>query len=205
MELDVASDFAVVDGTVTATLRRRGNSTTVVVASAWRKSVMNREAEPSGGAVVQADAEWQVVLADDAVPQVGDVVIDGAGRHWTILVVEHLARLQRYRCETRELRIAYGCGKRVDIERPTWSEGETPEIVGWTYVTTALPVRIQPVEFAIDAENNSQAVFQVIIGESLELEPYDRLTAGDGTRYSVRSFEQADRIDTLPVAVVVKE
>lgn len=206
MELDVADDFSiVVDGTEVATLRRRGSNTTVVVTAAWRKGAADREAEPSGGAVVRADAEWQIVLADDALPHVGDVVIDGAGRHWTIMVAEHLPRLQRSRCETRELRIAYGCGERVDIERPVWSEGEAPEIVGWTYVATALPVRIQPVDFSLDADNNTQCVFRVIIGEPLELLPHDRLTAGDGTVYSVRSFEQAARIDVLPVALVVRE
>jgi hypothetical protein len=205
MELNVSSDLSVVDGTEAVTLRRRGSSTTAAVTAAWRKSVSDREAEPSAGAVVQADAEWQILPTDDAVPQVGDVVIDGAGRHWTILVVEHLPRLQRYRCETRELRIAYGCGERVDIERPSWSEDETPEIVGWTYVATALPVRIQPVEVSLDADNNTQAVFRVIIGEPLELLPHDRLTGSDGTTYSVRSFEQAERIDALPVAVVWRE
>jgi hypothetical protein len=131
-------------------------------------------------------------------------VIDGAG-HWTILIAEHLPRVGRWKCSTRELRIAYGCGERVDVERPMWSEGETPEIVGWTYVATALPVRIQPVEFSLDAEENSQAVFRVILGEPLDLAPQDRLTAGDGTTFSVRSFEQAARIDALPVAVVVRE
>jgi hypothetical protein len=205
MELDVASDLSViVDGTEAVTLRRRGSIATIAVSAAWRANAQDREAEPSGGVVVQADAEWQLQLAGSERPQVGDVVIDGAGRHWTVLVVEHLPRLSRWKCKARELRIAYGCGERVDVERPVWSEGETPEIVGWTYLTTALPVRIQPVEFSLDAENNPQAVFRVIVGEPLDLAPHDRLTAGDGTTYSVRSFEQAERIDALPVAVVVR-
>jgi hypothetical protein len=206
MELDVASDLSViVDGTEVVTLRRRGSSATVAVSAAWRANVQDREAEPAGGAVVQADAEWQLQLAGSERPHVGDVVIDGAGRHWIVLVVDHLPRLSRWKCETRELRITYGCGERVDIERPVWSEGETPEIVGWTYLVTAIPVRIQPVEFDLDADSNSQAVFRVILGEPLDLAPHDRLTAGDGTTYSVRSFEQAERIDALPVAVVVRE
>jgi hypothetical protein len=206
MELDVASDLSViVDGAEVVTLRRRGSIATITVSAAWRANVRDREAEPSGGAVVQADAQWQLQLAGSERPQVGDVVIDGAGRHWTVLVVQHLPRLSRWKCEARELRIAYGCGERVDVERPVWSEGETPEIVGWTYLATALPVRIQPVEFSLDAENNPQAVFRVIVGEPLDLAAQDRLTAGDGTTYSVRSFEQAERIDALPVAVVRRE
>jgi hypothetical protein len=205
MELDVASDLSViVDGTEAVTLRRRGSSATIAVSAAWRANAQDREAEPSNGTVVQADAEWQLQLADGERPQVGDVVIDGA-RHWTILIAEHLPRVGRWKCSTRELRIAYGCGERVDVERPVWSEGETPEIVGWTYVATAIPVRIQQVEFSLGEDDSSQAIFRVILGEPLEIAPHDRLTAGDGTTYSVQSFEQAERIDLLPMAVVRRE
>lgn len=201
--MDIATDFAqVVDGLEEVTLRRRDSNATVSVLAARRQQMRTREAEPSSGTVVEANSEWHLTLAEDASPQVGDVVLDGAEHRWTILEVEELPLLGRWKCVTRELRIVYGCGERVDIERAVWSDGETPEIVGYTYVVTALPVRIQPVEVSVDDEQTGQATFRIILGESLVLEPHDRFVAGDGTIYVLQSYQQAERIDALPVAVV---
>jgi hypothetical protein len=206
MQPDFADDFAdVVDGLETVTLRRRESNTVVAVTAARRLAAVSREAEVSAGAVVRSDVEWHLVLGDDTAPQVGDIVIDAQGNHWTILVAEQLPHLQRWKCAARELRIVYGCGERVDIERPVWSEGESPEIVGWTYVVTALPVRIQPVEVGVGDDGSGEAVFHIIMGESIAVEPHDRFVAGDGTVYALHSFEQAERIDALPIARVVRE
>jgi hypothetical protein len=203
--MDIATDFAqIVDGLEEVTLRRRDSNATVSVLTARRQQMRTREAEPSSGTVVEANAEWHLVLAEDAAPQVGDVVLDVAEHYWTILEVEELPLLGRWKCATRELRIAYGCGERVDVERAVWSDGETPEIVGYTYVATALPVRIQPLEVSVDDEQSGQATFRIILGESLVLEPHDRFVGGDGTIYVLQSYQQAERIDALPVAVVVR-
>lgn len=205
MQPDIAHDFALItDGAEEVILRRRASNTTLAVESAWRRSAITREAEPSGGTAVAADAQWYVVLAENDAPAVGDLIIDAADGHWTILSFEHAPLLGRWKCAVRELRIAYGCGERVDIERPVWSEGETPEIVDWQYVATALPVRIQPIEVGLDESDAEQAEFRVILGESIELEAHDRFVAADGTIYYLRSYEQAQRIDALPVATVVR-
>lgn len=205
MELDVVNDFdAMVDGLAEVMLRRRGNTTTVEGITARWRSAEHREAEPSAGVAVEADAVWELVFMDDAEPHVGDVVIDGEDRQWTVLVAEHLPLLSRWRCETRELRIAYGCGERIDVERPVWSEAETPEIVGWNYVATALPVRIQPWEVSAEESTAGEATHRIILGESLALKPNDRFVAADGTVYHLRSYLQAERIDALPVAMVVR-
>jgi hypothetical protein len=203
--MDIATDFAqVVDGLEEVTLRRRDSHAIVSVLTARRQHVRTLEAEPSQGAVVEANAAWHLVLAEGVAPHVGDVVLDAGDHRWTILEVEELPQLGRWKCVTRELRIAYGCGERVDVERAVWSDGETPEIVGYTYVATALPVRIQPVEVSVDDEQTGQATFRIILGESLALEPRDRFVGGDGTIYVLQSYQQAERIDVLPVAVVVR-
>lgn len=204
--MNIFTDFAqVVDGLEPVSLRRRDGLTSIAVLAARRLSALSREAEPSGGRVTEANAEWHLQLAEDVALQVGDVVIDENERRWTILSAEELPLLGRWKCSTRELRIAYGCGERVDLERPIWSDAETPEIVGWSHVFTALPVRIQPIEVALDNENTGESVFRIILGESIALEPHDRFVAGDGSIYLLRSYQQAERIDALPVAMVVKQ
>ncbi len=206
MQPNIATDFAeIVDGLEEVTLRRRDGLTTVAVVAARRQNVNQREAEPSAGTVVESNAEWHLAFAEDVAPHVGDVVLDANGGRWTILTAEELPMLARWKCATRDLRIAYGCGDRVDIERPIWSEGETPEIVGWTYVATALPVRIQPLALGVDEGEVGRATFRIILGESVALQPHDRFVAGDGAIYLLESYEQAERIDVLPVAIVVKQ
>ena len=87
--MDIATDFAqIVDGLEEVTLRRRDSNATVSVLTARRQQMRTREAEPSSGTVVEANAEWHLTLAEDAAPQVGDVVLDGADHRWTILEVE---------------------------------------------------------------------------------------------------------------------
>lgn len=206
MQPDFATDFAeIVDGLEEVTLCRRDGVTTVSVAAARRQRVNQREAEPSAGMVVESNAEWHLAFNEGVAPHVGDVVLDANGGRWTILTAEQLPMLARWKCATRDLRIAYGCGERVDIGRPVWSEGETPEIVGWTYVATALPVRIQPISIGVDESEKGRATFRIILGESVALEPHDRFVAGDGAIYLLESYEQAERIDVLPVAIVVRE
>jgi hypothetical protein len=174
---------------------------------ARRVRAENREAETSAGQAIQTDATWYLQLEGSATPQIGDILVDQQGCRWTILAAEYSVHLARWKCTTRELRLAYGCGERVDIERPVWVNGEGgPEIVGWNYLATAVPVRIQPLEVSRDtATGEGHARFQIILGESLPLEPQDRLTAGDGTVYRLVNYRQAARIDALPVAEVERE
>jgi hypothetical protein len=210
IELDVKEDFALVcDGLEAASLRRKDGATVTLVA-ALRTSHVSQEAAPSGGFALQADATWRVQLPDgELAPAVGETIIDDAGRRWTILELKELRVLGAWECQTRDLRVAFGCLDRVDIERPVWEEGESGrEIAGWNYVLTAVPVRIQPEEIVVDDSTeppSGEARYRVIFDEQVALEPHDRLVAGDGAVYRVERFEQAERIDALPVATVVRD
>ena len=211
IELHAEDDFAdFVDGLSSVTLRRRGSSETVAIQSAWQLSGLTQEALPSEGAVLQDEVVWHLQLPDEEVaPQVGDIVIDGQDRRWTVLEVEELTKLKRWKCVARALSVAYGCQDRVDLQRAVWDDlGSGPEIVGWSYVLTALPVRIQPQEILVDGSvdpNVTKAFFQIILGEQVSLEPDDRFVAEDGTIYLLQSLEQADRLDVLPIAKVLRQ
>ncbi len=208
---NAATDFSdIIDGTESLVLRRQNNLQSVSIIAARRQSVVTQEAVPSGGAAQQADAVWHFPLpVGELAPKLGDALVDGQGGRWTILEIRELPSLGRWKCETRELSVAYGCVDRVDIERAVWGDiGSGPEIVAWVYAFTALPVKIQPEDMKVVAGSvptvtNSR--FHIILSESILLEPDDRFLAEDGTIYTLESYEQTDRIDALPIAKVLRQ
>ena len=208
INFDPSQDLAnAVDGTESVALRRRGSQELLTVTTALRRDHSVAEAEPSGGFAQQADAEWFLQLPEGAeAPDLGDVVIDQQRNHWTILTVDHQSLLRRWRCSTRELRLTSGCDDYVDVQRAVWGDlGEGPVIVNWTDVYTALPVKIQPdVKTASDTSNAPNLVdrFTFILGDTLPIEVDDRFVGADGSIYRLKSLEQQERIDKLPIAVV---
>ncbi|MCH7752990.1 MAG: hypothetical protein IH898_12675 [Planctomycetes bacterium] len=210
VELDPSGEFAQwADGLENVTLRRRDSGETVAITVALRRDVVAQEAQPSGGAALQTDAVWHLQLpAGESPPELGDVVIDTSDHHWTIQQTEELPLLRRWKCAARELRVAFGCVDRVDVQRAVWDDlGSGPEIVGWSYVYTALPVKIQSEKTLVSDTSiapTSTLHFHIILGEAFSLEPDDRFVAADGAIYRLESIEQADRIDVLPIAKVVR-
>lgn len=204
-------DFAdLSDGLESVELRRLQSAERVTVDIARRIGAAMREATPGGGFVRQADAVWHLQMpGDERAPGPGDVVVDGIGGHWTILIANELPLLGRWKCETRDLSVAYGCLNRVDVERAVWGDlGSGPEIVDWVYAFTALPVRIQPDEIIVDDTSDPPAshyFFEITLSESIALEAGDRFVAEDGAVYLLQSYEGAERIDRLPVARVLRQ
>ena len=211
MDCEFDKDFLqVVDGLETVTLRRRDTAEKLAVEAASRSAVDKQEAQSSDGAVVQSDAVWHVQLPSEvSAVELGDVLVDDQDCHWTVLRVSRRSRLGCFRCETRELRIAFGCTNRIDVDRPVWGDvGNGPEIVSWTQVCLSLPVHLQMDEMLLDTSTTpptKQLFYRVTLGEAVAVEPGDRLIAEDGTFYRVQSLEQAARIDVLPVAVALQE
>ena len=204
---DVATAF---DGLEAAVVVRGRGGAVVTPVAAFRVATTAAEAAPSGGAVVQAEADWLVELAAGEPPlEVGDAIRDAAGERWTVLRVRTVAALGRYRCGTCNLRVAFGLNDRVDLLRPQWQDsGGGPEIIGWDYVATAQPVRLQPSVETLDedaAPPVAIAIFTAIFAEPLDVQAGDRLATDDGARYVVQRFEQAERIDALPTATVRRE
>ena len=155
------------------------------------------------------DAVWHLQLpAGEPAPSLGYVVLDGQDNQWTIRQTEESALLGRWKCVTRDLRVAFGCDDRVDVERAVWDDlGNGPEIIDWTYVYTALPVKIQPDETVVSDTSTmptSTARYKIILGESFPLQADDRFLAADGAIYRLESLQQADRIDVLPMANVIR-
>jgi hypothetical protein len=209
-DLNAETDFAqLVDGLESIELLRRNNADTLAISAARRLETISREANPSDGLVQQADAVWHLQMpTGESAPKIGDVFLDSNAGRWTILERQELSLLGRWRCETRDLSVAFGCQDRVDVERAVWDDlGSGPEIVDWVYAFTALPVKIQPDEIVVDTSDPpvTKSFFQIIFSQSILLQPDDRFVAEDGTVYLLQSYEGAERIDRLPVAKVLRK
>ena len=130
---DPSNDLSTVaDGLETVTLLRRGRTpgdAGTLIAHALRRAITAGEAAvintgdvrkqvPSGGRQLANDLVWHlpVVELPDA-PQLGDVILDGDGRRWTILTVKLATLGARWRCETRDVGIAVGLDDAISVQK----------------------------------------------------------------------------------------
>ncbi len=209
--LNVQGDFSdIVDGLEVVTLRRRGSSTTIPVAKAWRFSSKTEDPESANGATVRNDVQWQFEWDEsNGEPRLGDTILDANNQCWTILTIEQLRTKTRYRCLTRNLAVTHGLDQRVDIQQAVWEDlGSGPEITSWRTVQAAVPARIQPDRLTVDnlaSPATSTATYRIILEETLELDHDHRFVDTKGTVYQLLEFKQAERIDVLPVAMVEKQ
>ena len=211
IELNVTTDMEVlVDGTENITLQRRHSLQKLAITSARRQRQITQEATPSAGAAQQTDCTWHFSLPPgEAAPQLGDVLIDGKDTRWTILEVRELTRLGRWKCQTRNLAVAFVCEDRVDIQRPLWEDlGAGPEIVRWIDIGIALPVKIQPISMVPDnnvAPTTAEQTYRIILSEALDLEPGDRFVGETGETYTLQAYILSERLEVLPIAEVVRD
>ena len=211
LELTIHDDFStIIDGAEPISLKRRGSADTVAVPKAWRYSSQTQEAQAGISGVVRNDAVWQFAW-DEAVdrPRVGDSLIDATNECWTILAVVERGHKSRLQCITRNLRLVYELDDRIEIQQAVWEDsGSGPEVVGWTSLRTAVPARIQPDHTTIDNAADpptSSATYRVMLADNTPLDHNHRLVDPDGAIYQVLEYSQAERIDTLPIATVVKQ
>jgi len=211
IELNIAGDFAtILDGWEPITVMRRGSAEAIPVPRAWRFAARSEPAETGIADVARHDITWQFPWNDVIdQPRIGDKIIDAADACWTILsVIEHAAK-SRLRCIARNLYLVHQIDSRIDIQAAIWEDsGSGPEIVGWTLLQSAVPARIQADRVSVDHATTpptSTAKYRVILGEQIALDHNHRVIGPDGTVYQILEFTQADRIDTLPVATVIKQ
>ncbi len=127
-DINAESDFTTFfEGLEIASLRRSQSLDTVAISAARKQDSTLREASPSDGFVQQADAVWHIAMpSGETAPRIGDIVLDSTGGCWTVLESKELPLLGRWKCETRNLSVSYGCIDRVDIERAVW--GQVPRL-----------------------------------------------------------------------------
>lgn len=211
VDLNVQDDFnTIVDAAEAITLKRRASAATVAVPKAWRYSSLAQPAESGMPGIAQSDVVWQFAWPESVdPPRIGDSIIDGANECWTILSTEVRGAKTRLRCVARNLRVVNQLDDRIEIQEAIWEDsGSGPEIVGWRTLRAAVPARIQPDRTTIDntaTPPTSTATYRVMLADDTPLDHNHRLVDPDGAIYQLTEYAQAERIDGLPVATVIKQ
>ena len=214
---DPSDDLSTVaDGIETVTLLRRGRTpgdVGMVIAHALRRAVTAGEAAmvasgdvrkqvPSGGQQLADDLVWHLPAAElpDA-PQLGDVILDGDGRRWTILTVKVTTLGARWRCETRDVGIAVGLDDAISVQK---NAGDSSSPV-WRTWKTGVRARIQPLQTTIASTGETPSTTtrcRIFVEENIELDHTCRIRGADGTIYTILSSTGAERIGELQVIEV---
>ena len=204
---------AIADGTETVTLLRRGSATGAagtVIAHALRRAITAGEAAivtsgdvhkvvPSGGQQLADDLVWHLPAAElPEPPRLGDVILDGDDRRWTILIVKRTTLGARWRCETRDVAIAHGLDDTISVLKATAPGGYGEPT--WQTWKTGIRARIQPIATKIDAATPSTTTtYRIFVEENLDLDHTCSIRGADGTIYSITGSTGAERIGELQV------
>lgn len=209
--LNPSDDFIdLADGTEPVALLRRGSTPGeggTAIAHALRRAITAGQAAlvnrgdvrklvASDGRYAAADLVWHLPTAELAeAPRLGDAILDCDGRRWTILTVKKAALGARWRCETRDVSVAYGLDDTISVLKLV---GESQ----WRTWLTGIRARIQPIETKIDADGESPSTttrYRIFVEEDLELDHTCTIRGADGTIYSVTVAIGAERIGELQV------
>lgn len=201
------------DGLETATLLRRGSTFGVagtVIAHALRRAMSAVEAAivtrgdvhknvPSGGWNIAAAVVWHLPVAELAIaPRLGDVILDGQGQRWTILEVKRTTLGARWRCETKNIAVAFGLDDTLSVLRAVSGSSGPP----WRTWKTGVRARIQPIETKITTEDETPTTttrYRIFVEENLELDHTCCIRGADGTVYTITATIGAERIGELQV------
>jgi hypothetical protein len=204
---------AVSDGLEAVTLLRRGStpgSPGTVIAHALRRALSASEAAivtrgdihknvPSDGRHTLAAVVWHLPVAElAAAPQLGDVILDGQSQRWTILAVKHTTLGARWRCETKNVAIAFGLDDTISVLKT--ADGPYGPI--WRTWKTGVRARIQPIQTKISSTDETPTTttqYRIFVEENLELDHTCCIRGPDGTLYTITATIGAERIGELQV------
>jgi hypothetical protein len=217
-DFDPADDLTITDGTETVTLLRRGSTpggAGETIRHALRRAIAATEGSidttadvhknvPSGGQYTAASVVWHLPTAELPVtPQLGDVLLDGSGQCWTILDVSCQALGSRWRCDTRNVAVAFGLDDTISVLKavaaPAYAgAGQTT----WRTWRTGVRARIQPTQTTITNVAGTPATttgYRIFVEENLDLDHTCSIRGPDGTLYTITRSVGAERIGELQV------
>ena len=217
LDFDPSDDLAAVsDGLETVTLLRRGSTSGIVgtvIAHALRRAIGAAEAAivtsgnvrknvPSDGQYAAVGVVWHLPVAELPIPpQLGDMIRDGQSQRWTILEVKRATLGARWRCETRNVAVAFGLDDTISVLK-TVPDGGGSSTPTWRTWKTGVRARIQPVETKITTVNETPTTttaYRIFVEENLELDHTCSIRGPDGTIYTITDVIGAERIGELQV------
>jgi hypothetical protein len=216
---DPTNDLSsVADGTEAVTLLRRGRTpgdAGTAIAHALRRAITAGEAAivntgdirkqmPSGGRQLADDVVWHLPVSELAeAPRLGDMILDGDGRRWTILTVKRTTLGARWRCETRDLAIAVGLDDTISVQRMIGDSSQP----AWQTWKAGIRARIQPVRSKIDSSGDTPSTtttYRIFVEENLSLDHTHRIRGPDGAIYTITAVIGAEQIGQLQVIEAVR-
>jgi len=203
LDFDPRDDLVeVADGLEPVTVARPGSSATTALGHTLRRGVTTREAERSAGRYTAADVAWHLPAAElPDPPRPGDVILDAAGRRWTVLEVQATTLDGRWRCVSRDLVLVHRLDDYVDILQAEHVKGEGGAAEPtWHTWKTGLRARIQPALSEVKDEHLraiTRRMVLVYLAEDVALDHRHRIRGPDGSVYRVTAVRKAQRIDTV--------
>ncbi|MGD0382454.1 MAG: head-tail adaptor protein [Thermoguttaceae bacterium] len=221
---DPSADFSrVADNTEAVTLLRRGAASGeagTVVLHVLRRATQSGEFAAknrdesrryvnSDGQCIAADVDWHLPAAElEAPPSIGDMILDGDGRRWTILELELIMLRTRWKCSARELTIAYGLDDTVVILKAEYAKSDAGAAEpAWQIWRTGVRARIQPVEVKVDVENSARcatSTYRIFLQDDLMLDHTHRIRGADGTVFQITAVTGSARLGELQTVEAVK-
>jgi hypothetical protein len=218
-DFDPSDDLAISDGTEAVTLLRCGTTpggAGTAISHALRRAISSAEAAintssdvhknvPSGGQYTAATVIWHLPVAELPVaPRAGDVILDGDGQRWTILEVKCATLGVRWRCETKNVSVAFGLDDTISVLKAVSTPGGSSETT-WRTWRTGVRARIQPTETTITSIAGTASTttsYRIFVEENLDLDHTCCIRGPDGTLYTIIRTGGAERIGELQVIEV---
>ena len=212
---DMSQLLMLVPGLETATLRIPGQPDIALVSCVLAEPETWRELEPSGGWVVRRGQMFIWPVDRSPEPPLRTVIVDSDGVYWTVLSALHKHQVETWEAKTVNLAVYYDLDNFATVLRAnTYTKNTAGEAVPvLTTLATDIPARWQPIteeaQIFEDADF-TKTTYRVTFGAAPIDEP-KQLAGGDyrlidqnGNRYRVTEYIDEERIDVLPVAIVVK-
>ena len=143
-----------------------------------------------------------------APPSIGDAILDGDGRRWTILELELIMLRTRWKCFARELSIAYGLDDTVAVLKAEYAKSDAGAAEpAWQTWRTGIRARIQPLEVKVDVENSARcatSTYRIFVEDDLALDQTHRIRGADGTVFQITAVTGAARLGELQTIEAVK-
>lgn len=215
MRIDSTADFYLLDNLEPITLRVAG-SLDVVIPKALNEPAEWKEAEVSGGNVLEGDQLWVwPIVATPTRPPLGAKIIDSDGTIWTILNVTRKDHVNTYEAHARNLAVVYNLNNLATVLKASYSKSAGGEArPTWNTLLTGIPARFQPIsqeaQILEDAEW-PKTTYQVFFGidifdPDIPVTPASadyRLVDSAGKRYRIMEYKGAETIDSLAYALCV--